>query len=56
MIDKLLENILNLFDNPPKSTIYLNQKEWDGLQELLENPPEPNEKLKKLLSKEKTSS
>lgn len=34
------------------NTTYLSDRDWSKVTELLEHPPEPSEKLKKLMSKE----
>lgn len=33
------------------NTIYLNEEDWEFFVSVIENPPEPNEKLKALMSK-----
>ena len=50
LLSPLSERTLERSASGADETITLNAEEWDRLQELLINPPEPNEKLKEALA------
>lgn len=53
MKDKYIENLVEMFKRGPTETTVLSDEDFDYFMEVLENPPEPTEKLKELFERHK---
>lgn len=51
MKDECTEEIIKMFEEVPSETIVLSDEDFEKLQEVIENPPEPSEKLRELFRK-----
>ena len=53
MNNKDTEDLVEMFKRGPTETITLDNEDFDKLCEMLDNPPEPTEKMKELFKRYK---
>lgn len=53
MKDECTEEIIKMFEEGPSETVVLSDDDFEKLLEVIENPPEPSEKMRELMNRRK---